>query len=256
MITGFPAGMFQTNCYIVAADRGSEALIIDPGQDAAPTARELLAEHELTPVAVLLTHGHLDHTWNATELCDEYSIPAYIHPDDRPMLADPGIGLGHALGDLIGSMVFREPEKVIDFVDGEDVEIAGLRFAVDHAPGHTQGSVLLTLDVEVPADASDADIAGETTTVPVCFSGDVLFSGSIGRTDLPGGDHQQLLDSIAQRLLPRADHTQVLPGHGPQTSIGQERATNPFLAGLTPGRGPRTDTDQTTDTSKKGRFGL
>ncbi|WLP91030.1 MBL fold metallo-hydrolase [Gordonia sp. NB41Y] len=256
VITGFPAGMFQTNCYIVAADRGSDALIIDPGQDAAPKVRELLAEYELTPVAVLLTHGHLDHTWNATELCDEYSIPAYIHPDDRPMLADPGVGLGHALGNLIGSMVFREPEKVVEFVDGEDVEIAGLRVAVDHAPGHTQGSVLLTLDVEVPAEAPDAgDVAdsAETTTVPVCFSGDVLFSGSIGRTDLPGGNHQQLLDSIAQRLLPRPDHTQVLPGHGPQTSIGQERATNPFLTGLTPGP---AQTGQTTDTSKKGRFGL
>lgn len=242
LITGFPAGMFQTNCYILAPAPGGEAVVIDPGQDAAPMAKKVLAEHDLTPVAVLLTHGHLDHTWTAADLCDEYSIPAYIHPEDRPMLADPGIGLGHALSSVIGSLEFREPDKVLDFVDGETVEIAGLRLAVDHAPGHTQGSVLLTLDVPV-------DESGAGDTVPVCFSGDVLFSGSIGRTDLPGGNHQQLLDSIAARLLTRTDDTQVLPGHGPQTSIGAERASNPFLAGLAGGV-------EGTSTAKKGRMGL
>lgn len=241
LITGFPAGMFQTNCYLVATEPGAGAIIIDPGQDAAPQVRELLTEHDLTPVAVLLTHGHLDHTWNATELCDEFSIPAYIHPDDRPMLADPAAGLGPALGPMIGALTFREPEKVIEFADGETVEVAGLRLAVDHAPGHTQGSVLLTMDVPVAADTGTPDV-----TVPVCFSGDVLFSGSIGRTDLPGGNHRQLLDSIAQRLLTRSDDTQVLPGHGPQTSIGAERAGNPFLADLA----------GDADTVKKGRFGL
>ncbi|GAB90294.1 MBL fold metallo-hydrolase [Gordonia rhizosphera] len=238
LITGFAAGMFQTNCYLLASEAGSEAVIIDPGQDAAPRVRELLAEHDLTPVAVLLTHGHLDHTWNAAELCDEYSIPAYVHGADRPMLADPGRGLGAALGPLIGSLTFHEPEKVIEFDDGEPVELAGIRFSVDLAPGHTQGSVLL--GIEVPVDGEDAP-------VPVCFSGDVLFAGSIGRTDLPGGSHQQLLGSIAAKLLPLPDHTQVLPGHGPQTSIGQERATNPFLADLS------TTAD---DAPKKGRYGL
>lgn len=152
LITGFAAGMFQTNCYLVASSAGSEAIIVDPGQDAAPQVRELLAEHSLTPVAVVLTHGHLDHTWNAAELCDEFSIPAYIHPADRPMLADPAVGLGRGLGPMLGSMTFREPEKVIDFVDGEDVELAGLTLSVELAPGHTQGSVLLGLDVEVDTD--------------------------------------------------------------------------------------------------------
>lgn len=240
LITGFPAGMFSTNCYLVASEPGTQAVIIDPGQDSAPQVRELLAEHRLTPVAVLLTHGHLDHTWNATELCDEFSIPLYIHPDDRPMLADPGAGLGAALGPLIGNLTFREPEKVIDFVDGEDVEVAGLRWAVDHAPGHTQGSVLLTVDVPT------GDAAG--TTVPVCFSGDVLFAGSIGRTDLPGGNHRQLLDSISARLLNRPDDTQVLPGHGPQTSIGAERRANPFLTDVA----QRSDEPRPDGTSTKG----
>ncbi len=238
LITAFAAGMFQTNCYVVAAAAGTEALIIDPGQDAAPRVREVLAEHNLTPVAVLLTHGHLDHTWNATELCDEFAIPAYIHPADRPMLADPASGLGPALAPMLASLEFREPQKVIDFADGADVELAGLRFSVDLAPGHTQGSVLLGLTIELDSDDGPQ-------TVPVCFSGDVLFAGSIGRTDLPGGSHQQLLDSIASKMLTLPDDTQVLPGHGPQTTIGAERATNPFLADLSGGT-----------TIRKGRFGL
>ncbi|AVM00583.1 MBL fold metallo-hydrolase [Gordonia iterans] len=235
LITGFPAGMFQTNCYVVADESSGEAIVIDPGQDAAPQVRSVLADRGLTPVAVFLTHGHLDHTWNAQELADEYSIPVYIHPDDRAMLADPGEGLGKALATMIGVMKFREPEKVIEFADGEEIEIAGIRWKVDHAPGHTRGSVLLT--TELPADGP-----GRTSAVPVCFSGDVLFQGSIGRTDLPGGDHQQLLDSITERILPKPDETVVLPGHGPQTTVGAERTTNPFLAGSLD--------------IKKGRFGL
>ncbi|GAA1480660.1 MBL fold metallo-hydrolase [Gordonia sinesedis] len=268
LITGFPAGMFQTNCYVLAGEPGGEAIIIDPGQDSAPRVKEILAEHDLTPVAVLLTHGHLDHTWNAADLCDEYSIPAYIHPADRPMLADPGKGLGVALGAVIGALTFREPEKVVEFTDGEDIDLAGIRMSVDLAPGHTQGSVVLGLDVPVESD----DGSG-TETVPVVFSGDVLFAGSIGRTDLPGGDHEQLLGSIATKLLPLSDDTQVLPGHGPQTSIGAERATNPFLAGLatpaTESGGATTGSSAATDpattstpatqkaaTQKKGRYGL
>ncbi|MFT3715291.1 MAG: MBL fold metallo-hydrolase [Gordonia sp. (in: high G+C Gram-positive bacteria)] len=233
LITGFPAGMFQTNCYLVSAEEsGGEAVIIDPGQDSAPAVREILAERKLTPVAVFLTHGHLDHTWNAQELADEYSIPAYIHADDREQLSNPGAGLGRALATMIGVLTFREPEKVIEFADGEEIEVAGIRWKVDHAPGHSRGSVLLSIDV--PSDE---------TTVPVCFSGDVLFAGSIGRTDLPGGDHAQLLDSISRLLLPREDDTVILPGHGPQTTIGAERAGNPFLQDV-------------AGDDKKGRFGL
>ncbi|WP_045822601.1 MBL fold metallo-hydrolase [Williamsia herbipolensis] len=239
LITGFAAGMFATNCYVVADRPGSEAVIIDPGQDSAASVRALLAEHSLTPVAVLLTHGHLDHTWDAAVLCDEYSIPAYIHPADRHMLADPASGIGPALSSVIGGIVFREPEKVIEFVDGEPVDLAGIGFDVDLAPGHTRGSVLLS----TLADTGDG-------TLPVCFSGDVLFAGSIGRTDLPGGDHEQLLRSIATTLLTRSDETQVLPGHGPQTSVGRERAVNPFLAGL-----PGVD-DSAENGPRKGRHGL
>ncbi|GAA2049572.1 MBL fold metallo-hydrolase [Williamsia deligens] len=239
LITGFAAGVFATNCWIVADRPGADAVIVDPGQDAAPAVAELVSEHDLHPVAVLLTHGHLDHTWDAVAVCEQYGIPAYIHPADRAMLSDPAAGIGPALSSLIGDLTFSEPEKVIDFVDGEAVELAGIRFDVDAAPGHTRGSVLLSTTVVT----DDAD-------VPVCFAGDVLFAGSIGRTDLPGGDHQQLLDSIAATLLTRTDDTQVLPGHGPQTTVGRERATNPFLAGL-PGSRPDAASHPT-----KGRHGL
>lgn len=218
IITGFPSGMFQTNCYLVADDDTREAVIIDPGQDAAPNVRTILSEQNLTPVAVFLTHGHLDHTWNAQELADEFSIPVYIHPADRGQLADPGEGLGKALAAMVGVLKFREPEKVIEFGDHEELEVAGITWRIDHAPGHSPGSVLLS--VQVPTDAGPA---------PVCFAGDVLFQGSIGRTDLPGGSHRQLLDSIAAQLLTRDDQTLVLPGHGPQTTIGAERVGNPFL---------------------------
>ena len=246
LITGFPAGMFQTNCYLVSADAapggpGGDVVIIDPGQDSAEHIEQLCRDSGLTPVAVLLTHGHLDHTWNAAKVCELYGIPCYIHAADRPMLTDPGKGMGRTLGAVIGALTFHEPEKVIEFTDGDEVELAGLRFSVDLAPGHTQGSVLL--GIEIPIDAP----ADESAAARVCFSGDVLFQGSIGRTDLPGGDHQQLLESIATKLLPLPDDTVVLPGHGPQTTIGAERATNPFLADI--GSGP----DSTTS---RGRYGL
>ncbi|ADG78561.1 Beta-lactamase domain protein OS=Tsukamurella paurometabola (strain ATCC 8368 / DSM / CCUG 35730/ CIP 100753 / JCM 10117 / KCTC 9821 / NBRC 16120 / NCIMB 702349 / NCTC 13040) OX=521096 GN=Tpau_1949 PE=4 SV=1 [Tsukamurella paurometabola] len=244
LITGFPAGVFQTNCYVLAEGPGADAVIVDPGQDAVESVKALLAEHRLNPVAVLLTHGHLDHTWTAQPLADEFGIPVYIHAADRPMLADPAVGIGPALGSMIGGQIFTEPEKVIELDDGEAVTLAGITFGVDLAPGHTRGSIVFT--TEVP----QIDEAGEPVgaePVIVAFSGDVLFQGSIGRTDLPGGSHEQLLDSIAAKLLPLPDETVVLPGHGPATTIGQERASNPFLQGLTGAQAPG---------ERKGRFGL
>ena len=236
LITGFPAGLFQTNCYVLAEAPGSDAVIVDPGQDAVEPLKAVLAEHRLNPVAVLLTHGHLDHTWTAQPIADEYGIPLYIHPEDRPMLTDPAQGIGPALGGLIGDQVFVEPEKVIEFADGEPVTVGGITFGVDLAPGHTRGSVVLSTPVATPDGG-----------VTVVLAGDVLFQGSIGRTDLPGGSHQQLLDSIAATLLPLPDDTVVLPGHGPSTTIGRERATNPFLQDLT---------GTSAAGERKGRFGL
>ncbi|SIR87372.1 MBL fold metallo-hydrolase [Williamsia sterculiae] len=222
LITGFAAGVFSTNCYLVAPEPGGEAIIIDPGQDAAAQVAELVDQHEVRPVAVLLTHGHLDHTWTASQVCERYDIPAHIHPGDNAMLADPTVGIGPGLAAMMPTIDYTAPADVRELVDGTALDLAGLSIGVQHAPGHTQGSVLYSL--QIPTDAG---------VVPICFSGDVLFAGSIGRTDLPGGDHAQLLETLATTVLPMADDTQVLPGHGQQTTIARERATNPFLTELT-----------------------
>lgn len=217
LVTGFPAGVFGTNCFVLARGPGQECVVIDPGQDAESPLREVLGEHRLKPVAVVLTHGHLDHMWSVVPVCDGYDIPAYIHPDDRAMLSDPLSWHGEAIGAMIRGLTFTEPSDVAELTDGAQLDLAGVALTVRHAPGHTRGSVVF--EVAHPE-------------APVLLSGDLLFAGSIGRTDLPGGSHEQILDSLARVCLPLADDTIVLPGHGPQTTIGRERATNPFLRGL------------------------
>ncbi|WP_232663582.1 MBL fold metallo-hydrolase [Pseudonocardia sp. TRM90224] len=226
LVAGFPAGSFQTNCYAVAAGEGAACVVVDPGQDAVEPLEELLAKHRLTPVAVLLTHGHFDHTFSVAPVCDGHDIPAWIHPDDRAMLADPMKGLSAEAKAFFGGRIeLREPREVRELADGSALELAGLTLSVDHTPGHTQGSVIFTTPTEDGVD--------------VIFAGDTLFAGSIGRTDLPGGDHAQMLVSLREKLLTRADTALVLPGHGQTTTIGRERMTNPFLQDLqpAPGRG-------------------
>ncbi len=224
LIAGFPAGSFATNCYVLAPGPGEECVIIDPGQDAEPGIAEILHEHRLKPVAVLLTHGHIDHIWSVAPVCGARDIPAYIHPADRALLSDPARGLSPQVGQqLFGGLAFSEPADVAELADGMTVRLAGLELTVDHAPGHTPGSVAFRL------------------ARGVLFSGDLLFAHSIGRTDLPGGDYPAILESLARVCLTLPDETAVLPGHGPQTTIGAERASNPFLAGLTP---PSTVTER------------
>jgi len=306
LIAGFPAGSFATNCYVVAPGPGEECVIIDPGQDAEPGVEELLAEHRLRPVAVLATHGHVDHIWSVAPVCGARGIPAYIHPDDRDLLSDPAKGFGLVGQQLFRGLTFSEPDDVIALADGMTLRLAGVELVVDHAPGHTPGSVTfrtgnqgepgepsrrdggaqghvakergpgpaggsgpsgsgVSPDSGVspraggaqghvakergpgPAGGSgpsgsgvspDGGVSPRASTQSVLFSGDLLFAGSIGRTDLPGGDYPAILDSLSRVCLTLPDDTRVLPGHGPQTTIGAERATNPFLTGLSPGRGP------------------
>jgi glyoxylase-like metal-dependent hydrolase (beta-lactamase superfamily II) len=221
LVTGFPAGAFAANCYLVAPAPGEECVIIDPGQDAERGIEELLARYRLKPVAVLLTHGHIDHVWSVGPVCGAKGIPAWIHPADRGLLADPASGLALNMGqELFGGITFTEPDDVRELTDGAALELAGVQLTVGHVPGHTPGSVTFR------GGADDLD---------ALFSGDLLFAGSIGRTDLPGGDHAAMLKSLA-RTLTLPDETVVLPGHGPQTSVGAERRTNPFLTGLEPAR--------------------
>lgn len=224
LVTRFPAGAFAANCYVVAPAPGEECVIIDPGQDAERGIEELIARYRLKPIAVLLTHGHIDHVWSAGPVCGAKGIPAYIHPADRGLLADPASGLSLNLGqELFGGVTFTEPDDVLLLVDGCTLTLGGCDFTVGHVPGHTQGSVTF--------HTGDAPNDGDTSKM--LFSGDLLFAGSIGRTDLPGGDHGAMLKSLA-RTLTLPDATVVLPGHGPQTTIGAERRTNPFLTGLEP----------------------
>lgn len=218
LVAGFPAGSFAANCYVVAPAPGEECVIIDPGEDAEGGIADIVAEHRLKPVAVLLTHGHIDHVWSVAPVCGARGIPAYIHPDDRALLADPARGFPLGTGQqLFGGLTLTEPDDVRELADGEVLAIAGLEIIVDHAPGHTAGSVAFR------------------SPEAVMFSGDLLFAGSIGRTDLPGGDPEAMLESLARVCLALPDQTRVLPGHGPQTTIGAERAGNPFLLGLQPG---------------------
>ncbi|MCX5038954.1 MBL fold metallo-hydrolase [Streptomyces sp. ARC32] len=217
LIAGFPAGAWGTNCYLVAPAAGEECVIIDPGHQAAPGVEEAIRKHRLKPVAVVLTHGHIDHVASVVPVCGAHDVPAWIHPEDRFMMSDPEKGIGRSIGmPLMGELTVGEPDDVKELTDGAKLALAGLELTVAHAPGHTKGSVTFGLP-------EAADIP------PVMFSGDLLFAGSIGRTDFPGGSMDDMLESLARVCLPLDDSTVVLSGHGPQTTIGQERATNPYL---------------------------
>lgn len=211
LVAGFPAEAFGTNCYVVAPAPGEQCVVIDPGIGVVDRLEAVLAEHRLQPAAVLLTHGHLDHTFSVTPVCGARGITAYIHPDDNEMLADPTKGLGTDLTALFGGrLTWTEPEDVAPLEDGLVLKIAGLELVVDHAPGHTRGSVMFRGAEEI-------------------FTGDVLFKDSIGRTDLPGGSMPQMIASLRDKVLTLPDELVVLPGHGPGTTIGRERSSNPYL---------------------------
>jgi hydroxyacylglutathione hydrolase len=223
LIASFPAGPWQTNCYVLATGPGAECVIIDPGMEAASGVREVVQEHRLKPVAALLTHGHLDHMYSVTPLCSSYDATCWIHPDDRALLADPlramSTDTAAMLQQLTGSrQSFVEPDDVRELVDGARVEVAGLTFSCLHAPGHTPGSTMFR-----------TGYGDDPAVDSLVLSGDVLFAGSVGRTDLPGGSAEDMRHSLLTKVLPLPDSAVVLPGHGQQTSMARERATNPYL---------------------------
>lgn len=207
----------ETNCYVVAPERGSTCVVVDAPPDVEGIAA-LLRDHDLVPVALLVTHAHIDHVGGAGGAAARWNMSAYLHPDDGWLAADPlqqlqmlfGASLPPGFGDD-----FAPPDRFETLVDGARLELAGLALDVIHTPGHTPGHCCFHL-----ADEG------------VLFSGDQLFAGSIGRTDLPGGDYQQLMGSMQSKVLTLPDATRVLPGHGPATTISHERLTNPFLIDL------------------------
>lgn len=204
-----------TNTYLVAAERGAPALLIDAPPDIAGI--EALLRKSASPlVALLLTHGHIDHYGAARTLVDRFQIAAYLHPDDEYLAADPAYQIRSLLGAVPPGVAeqFAPPDRFETLVDGQRIDLGGLGLEVSHTPGHTMGHVCF--------------ISSEDGLL---FSGDHLFAGSIGRTDL-GGDMPTLLRSMREKTLTLADETTVFPGHGPATTIGRERRTNPFLQDL------------------------
>ena len=220
LIEYFPAGSWATNCYVVAPGAGEPALIIDPGQDSIDGVHQILAKHRLVPAAVLLTHGHIDHIWSVAPLGHEFGIPALIHERDRYRLADPAgtsviAAREHLLAMTKCALELTEPQDVEVISTNVTLNLIGLNFEFMHAPGHTEGSMVIR------HQGDDAELL---------FAGDVLFQGSIGRTDLPGGSSEAMQQTLENVILPLPDSTIVLPGHGPSTTIGQERISNPFLS--------------------------
>ncbi|MBR8741928.1 MBL fold metallo-hydrolase [Nocardiopsis sp. MG754419] len=219
LIAALPSGPLAANCYVLAPAPGGDCVIVDPGQEASAQVAKVLAEHDLTPAAILLTHGHFDHVWSAPELAEAHEVPVYLHPADHGLLTEPaaGVDAGFAaqLQMLLGPGPYPVPPDLREVAGDQTLALAGVEFAVEHTPGHTPGSVVYTVTAE------DGD--------PVMFAGDLVFAGSIGRTDFPGGDAAEMNRSLASAVLGRPDATRILPGHGPGTTVERERATNPYL---------------------------
>jgi glyoxylase-like metal-dependent hydrolase (beta-lactamase superfamily II) len=224
------AAAFETNCYVIAPGRGEQCVVVDPGIGVVRALDKVLAADNLHPAAVLLTHGHLDHCFSVAPVCNARGVTAYVHPGDREMVADPAKWISAGLVSMLGGLLpYSEPEEVAPLPDGGPITIAGLEIRVDHAPGHTGGSVLFRLagaESGLDAPVVPARLRGGDD---LCLSGDVLFAGSIGRTDLPGGSTVVMGRSLRDKILPLDDATMVLPGHGPATTVGRERTTNPYL---------------------------
>lgn len=216
MLHTFEAGPWRTNCWILSAGAGSECVIVDPGMDALARIAAKVEEQRLKPVAVLLTHGHIDHMFSVLPVASGYDIPAFVHPSDRDRIGDPYASMSADTRGMVKQLgvEFAEPSDVREVVDAERVSLAGFEFTVRHAPGHTQGSVVF----ETKHDEA-----------PTLFSGDVLFAGSIGRSDLTGGDPAAMERSLRTVILTQPDEMIVHCGHGPSTTIGRERRTNPYL---------------------------
>ena len=211
-ITSFAAPMFATNCWIIADKAGGECVVVDPGMpDVSDTLAMVLGENNLKPVAAIITHGHLDHTFSIVPIADGYGIPTYIHSEDRALLLHPERAHGPEFLATLSAMEFAEPNDVRELRHGAEVEMLGMKFQAIHSPGHTRGSLMFKVDEEV------------------LISGDVLFAGAIGRTDLPSGSAESMQDTLVNKVLTLADDLRVLPGHGPDTNIGHERKTNPYL---------------------------
>jgi len=201
-----PNGQFIENCYLIVDEATRRCAVVDPGEEAGRISHKIAAAG-VEPVAIWLTHAHIDHVLGVPRIKNETGAPVFLHEADLPLyrgVPDQAAWFG------LHAAPLPEPDR--SFAHGDLVSVGTLEFRVAHAPGHSPGHVVLVGHGAV-------------------FGGDVLFQGSIGRTDLPGGDFDTLIASIERELLTLSDPTVVYPGHGPETTVGQERRTNPFLTG-------------------------
>jgi glyoxylase-like metal-dependent hydrolase (beta-lactamase superfamily II) len=201
-----PVGALQCNCSILGDEASGEAIVVDPGDDI-PRIVALLQKHRLTVKQILITHAHIDHIAGAARLKQLTGAPILYNPRDLPLVKMMDVQAGW-LG--MATPEVHAPDDTLE--DGNVIAITGISGIILHTPGHTQGSVCLHLPAQ-----------------QLLLAGDTLFAGSVGRTDLPGGDGRTLIRSIHAKLLPLPDSTIVIPGHGPNTTIGRERESNPFL---------------------------
>lgn len=233
-VVGVPLGRWQTNCYVIGDRVQGRSVVIDPGETGSETVPRLLEQFEVTCEAILLSHGHLDHLWGVPGLVRALDVPVFLHPDDRWMWDDPAAGMGVPGRDGLQAMFGLEWDPPTDHLenvaDGDRLTFAGIEFDVAHNPGHTPGHVTYLGRDLGQADVEVALGGVRQATDQILFSGDLVFAGSIGRTDLPRGDTDAMLRSLVETVLPREDDTVILSGHGPATTVGRERSTNPFLA--------------------------
>lgn len=236
-IVGVTLGRWQTNCFVIGDRTTGVCVIVDPGEGGAEAVPDILKRLDATCEAILLTHGHIDHVWAVPDLAATLDVPAFLHPADRWLWEAPVAAFGdfpaeerrQMLHDQMGLDWTGDTTRLVDVADHDVLTFGGLTFTVRHNPGHTPGHVTF-----LGRDMATADIAFQQGEMPpsdqILFSGDLIFAGSVGRTDFPRGSSDDLMTSIRDTVLPLEDQTLILSGHGPGTTVGRERATNPFVA--------------------------
>lgn len=210
-IQGFAAGPFKTNCYLIVNE--GHVVIIDPGMYSEERISKIVADQGLVVDKVLLTHGHIDHTRNAAAVGRKFGVPVFIHEDDAFMIMNPDVGVAPHTAMLFDAANMPPVQDLRFYGDGDVIDVVGSEYTVRHAPGHSPGSVMLEGD-------------------EVCFTGDVVFQGSVGRTDILHSDPEAMRHTLAGPVLALPDALHLLPGHGPVTTMRAERARNPYLQGL------------------------